>query len=236
IDRDLKWLETPAKQPDLGAIKLFKAMHPRYINEEKMKSDEIPIKPQRLVSDLRKVLPSDTILFADIGTSSAWVHYFDIYEPNTFFVNFGYSSMGHAVAGCIGAKLANPDSPVFALVGDGAFAMNGMEVHTAVEKNIPVVWVVINNGGFGIVHQGERMQFGGKFNTSVYSKPLEIAKIASGLGAKTFRIENPKNLIPCFEQSLKLKRPVVIDVIADISEGVPMEYRTKLLNKSFLET
>lgn len=233
IDRILNWIEPPVKK-DLKSVKLFKAMTLRYEQEEKTNSDEIPIKPQRLIKELRNALPSNALLFIDMGMASSWgVHYFNAYEPKTFFANFGLSSMGHAVASCIGAKLSSPDTPVFALVGDGAFAMNGMEVHTAAENSIPVIWVVINNGGLGLINQGEKIMFGGKFNTSKYAKPLNISEIAKGLGAKSYKIKNPNSLGPCFKESLKSKVPVVIDVISDMSENVPFGHRIKLLKNSF---
>jgi hypothetical protein len=133
---------------------------------------------------MRKALPADTILFVDIGNVMAWaLHYYTVREPGGFFINMGFGSMGHGVAAAIGGKLAAPDRPVVALTGDAAFAMNGLEVHTAVENDVPVVWVVLNNGGHGMVHLGETQQFQGRFNTSLFRRKLNVAQIADAVGA-----------------------------------------------------
>src|SRR5262249_24076204 len=103
----------------------------------------------------------DALLFIDIGNAMTWAgHYFEVRQPNTYFVSLGLASMGSAVAGSIGGKLAAPDKPVIALVGDSAFAMNGMEVHTAVEHDVPVIWIVLNNSGHGMIFHGERLLLG----------------------------------------------------------------------------
>lgn len=233
VERDLRWLEKP-EGISLEWINNFKASNPRCATPEKLNSGEVPLKPQRVMKELRDALSPDGILFVDIGTCLAWaMQYFPVYTPGTFYINMGFASMGHAVAACIGGKLARPGQPVVALAGDAAFAMNGMEVHTAVDNDIPVIWLILNNGGHGMVHHGERIQFGGKFNTSIFNKRLNVAEIARGLGAESFEASKPGDVARCLALALKCGRPAVIDAAIDVSEAPPIGHRIQSLEKMF---
>ncbi len=233
IEREIRWLEQ-FSPPSPDSIREFKERHPRCLKPELLLSDAVPIKPQRLIHEMRQWLPEDTLLFVDIGNCIAWsVHYFPITVPGSFQLNLGMASMGHAVAAAVGAKLAAPERPVVAFVGDAAFAMNGMEIHTAVDHSVPVVWVVANNGCHGMVYHGERAQFGGKFVSSKFRKPLDIAAIAEGMGALALRAEKPEDLPKAFKTALGTGRPVVIDARIDPEESPPMRLRIEALDKFF---
>ncbi|OGS36200.1 MAG: hypothetical protein A2506_10505 [Elusimicrobia bacterium RIFOXYD12_FULL_66_9] len=188
--------------------------------------------PRAVLGELREALPRDAVLFVDNGSIRAWAgQHFPVYREGSFFVNMGLASMGYAVAASIGGKLARPDRPVVALVGDAAFAMNGMEVHAAVEHRVPVVWVVINNGGHGMIYHGEKAQFGGKFCSSVFRTPLDVAAIAQGLGAETARVCRAGELSSAVRAALGSAGPVVIDVKTDLLEPPPMGSRVRSLQK-----
>ena len=233
VERDLSRLPDRNGTNPQG-IKEFKESNPRYITPEKMDSEALPLKPQRVIREIQQAISNDTMLFVDAGTSVFWAfHYFSSCEPGNFYVNTGFFSMGHGTAACIGGKLGNPKKPVVALVGDAAFAMNGMEVHTAVEMELPLVWVVLNNGGHGMIYHGERMQFGGKFTTSVFGKRLHIAEIAKGLGALAFQAKKPGEVKSCLLEALKSGRPAVIEVETDLGEAPPMGTRVNTLEKMF---
>jgi len=112
------------------------------------------------VARLSELLPAETILFVDNGNSLSWAgQYYQVRHPGQIHLSFNTGSMGYAVAAAIGGKLAAPDRPVVALVGDAAFAMHGMEVHTAAESGAPVIWVVLNNGGHAMVGNIQQMLF-----------------------------------------------------------------------------
>jgi len=231
VERDMRWLPAPEGRT-MQWIKDFKESTPRHIAPEKMDSGEMPLKPQRVIKELQEALSADTLLFVDAGTSVFWAfHYFCSREPGNFFMNTGLFSMGHGTAACIGGKLARPDKNVVALVGDAAFAMNGMEVHTAVDLNLPVVWLVLNNGGCGMIYHGERMLFGDKFSCSLYGKRLDIAGIAKGLGALSFQAKRPGEVKACLLAALKSGRPCVIEAEVDLSEVPPMGNRMKTFDK-----
>ncbi|HCC46912.1 MAG TPA: thiamine pyrophosphate-binding protein [Elusimicrobia bacterium] len=234
IERDRNWLEPADGLSALEGIRLFKKAVPRFEKPAAMDSEELPLKPQRVMKELRELLPANALLFVDIGTVMFWaLHYFPVYKPGTFYVNMGLGSMGHAVAACIGGKLARPDKPVVALVGDAAFAMNGMEVHTAAEAGAPVIWIVLNNGGHGMVYHGERLQFGGKFTTGIFSHRLNAAEIGRSLGAESFDASTPEEFNACLRTALKSERACVINVNVDREELPPMGHRLRALDKIF---
>lgn len=231
IQRDLHWTDRPERE---GLLDSMRGQVPRYIKGELLIAEDVPMKPQRLIHEMQRALPDDALLFVDIGNCIAWaVHYYESRRPGTFFLNLGMASMGHAVAAAIGGKLAAPDKPVVAFVGDAAFAMNGMEVHTAVDHDIPVTWVVVNNGGHGMVHHGEKIQFQGRFNSSLFHRPIDVCKVAEGLGALAFRVDTPDSFRQALKRSLDSGRPCVIDARVDPEEAPPMSLRIETLDRFF---
>lgn len=233
VERDSQWMERPDRRPR-AAIQSLRDAHPRCLAPEAALSSCVPIKPQRLVHEMQQRLPSDALLFVDIGNCMAWaLHYLQILEPNGFHINLGMGAMGHAGAAAIGAKLAAPDRPVVAFLGDAAFAMNGMEIHTAVDHEVPVVWIVANNGGHGMVYHGEKRQFGGKFVSSRFRKPIEVARVAEGLGARVAKVERPDDIGGAIKSALSHAGPTVIEVVIDAEEMPPMRMRIETLAKFF---
>jgi len=232
VDRDVKWLEGGKKS--LDDITKFRARYPWCVDEEKMDSDAIPLKPQRLMKDLAQVLPQDAVIFCDMGNNMAWAfHYLKLTRPNSFYHCLGFASMGHGTAASIGAKLAFPNRPVIAIVGDAAFAMNGMEIHTAVENDIPVIWLIQNNGGHGMVYHGEQIQFGNRFHHSLFQKPMDLCKMAEAMGAVSFRVTDPGQLCTVLPQALACGKAVVIDAVIDVEERPPIGSRMKSLDRFF---
>ncbi len=186
-------------------------------------SDAIPIRPERAVADLRKVMPEDSIVLCDVGIHHNWmVAEFDAWRPRTFLQTWGFASMGFAVAGCIGAKLAAPDRPVVAVCGDGAFMMNSSAVLTAVEYQIPVVWLVWNNFGYCSIRDQQRGYFGqGREIAVSFTDPAgklfsaDYAMLARSMGADGFTVEKPADLAPQLEAAIRSGRPTVLDVRID---------------------
>lgn len=206
---------------------------PHYNEPEKMLSDAIPLKPQRLMHDLRESLPEETIFFADIGNNLAWaIHYLKVTKPKTFIAGIGFGSMGYGVAAAIGGKLAAPDRPVVAIVGDGGFLMNGMEVATAVNHNIPVIWIVENNAQLGMVYHGQQMSARAHVTASEFQR-VDFVKIAEGLGARACRVEKPGEINrKLMQEIIDSGQPTVIDVIIDAYEKPPILSRIKSLDKA----
>jgi acetolactate synthase-1/2/3 large subunit len=185
-------------------------------------SDSVPLKPQRLIKELRQAMPDDAMLFVDNGTSIIWgVHYFEVRQPHTFFIDLGLASMGAAVAGVVGGALASKGRRTVALVGDAAFAMNGFEVHTAVDERLPIIWIVLNNNGHGMVHQGDQLMRGRDLGASQFKQPLDSASIGRSLGARGVRITTPAELQRALVDAFLHDGPSVLDVVVDPEEVAP---------------
>ncbi len=192
--------------------------------------------PRALVADIQKACPAETVYFADMGATMAWaIRYMVVDQPYSFHVPLGFSSMGHSVAAPVGAKLAVPDRPVVALVGDGSFMMNGMEVATAVEYDIPVIWIVFNNSMYGMVYHGRKL-FSPPVPEGLRSdfKRADIAKVAEGLGARGIRIDRPGMLTPeLMAEVMASGRPTVLDVWIDDQVVPPIHSRIETVAKHY---
>jgi acetolactate synthase-1/2/3 large subunit len=198
-----------------------------------MDSNAVPIKPQRLMRDLQEALPRDTLVFVDGGANRSWaIHYWQTIYPRTFFCATGMASMGFGVAGAIGGKFAAPDRVVLSIVGDGGFLMNGMEVSTAVHYGKQVIWVVLNDAGYGIAHHSLRQMKLPDVATR-YSR-VDCAAVAEGLGAQAFRIREPGEINrQLIGKILESGLPTVLDVEIDPNEVAPFGGRNSTLTAGF---
>lgn len=197
-------------------------------------SDGSLYKPQCLIEDLMKSLPSDTRYCVDIGNVMAWsIHNLRIERPYSFYLPLGFATMGFGAAASVGAKLASPDRPVIAIVGDGGFLMNGMEVATAANYNIPVIWVVMNNAMLGMIHHGRKLAAVPDGITSGF-KRIDFVKLAEGLGARGIRITKPGEINKKMMDSIIASgRPTVLDVIIDHDEAPPIRARVDSLERLY---
>ena len=213
---------TRARERKREPLAALRASTARYLAPDGLDDDRSPLKPQRLIRELRSAMPDKVPLFVDNGTSIIWAsHYFEAREPGCYFIDLGFAAMGSAVAGVVGGALATPGGRAVALVGDAAFAMHGMEVHTAVELRLPIVWLVLNNAGHGMVHQGETLMHGGNLGTSSFRVPLDSAALARSLGAEGVRVESPSELRHALHRALTIAGPTVIDALIDVNELAP---------------
>jgi acetolactate synthase-1/2/3 large subunit len=187
------------------------------------KSDTLPIRPERLVADLRRVVPEDGIVVTDVGVHHNWiVAEYDAWMPRSLIQTWGFASMGFGVAGPLGAKLAAPDRPVISVCGDGGFVMNASAVLTAVEYQIPVVWVVWNNFGYCAIRDQQLGYFGGdrELDTSFYGPgntlySADYALMAKSMGADGYTVERPSDFAPQLQAAIASGRPSVLDVRVD---------------------
>jgi acetolactate synthase-1/2/3 large subunit len=212
----------PKIQRPVDEIVEFKKKVGIFVDEEKMYSQSVPIKPQAFMREFQQILPKDAIVFFDTGNHICWaIHYLKFDQPN-FICAFGLLTMGYATAAAIGGKLAAPNKPVIAVVGDGCFLMNGMEIATAVNHEIPVVWIIQNNAKLGLVHELQKFSLGKKTVSTTF-REVNLAKVGEGLGAQGFRIEKPGELSKVLPKALESKKPCVIDVLIDPDEVPPIE-------------
>jgi acetolactate synthase-1/2/3 large subunit len=186
-------------------------------------SDAIPMRPERLVADLRKVVPDDGIVVPDVGVHHNWlVAEWIARKTRTLIQTWGFASMGFGVAGPLGAKLAAPDRPVIGLCGDGGFVMNASAVLTAVEYNIPVVWVVWNNIGYCAIRDQQMGYFGRNRELAVSFTDVngnlfsaDYAMMARSMGANGVTVEKPADFAPQLDAAIRSGRPSVLDVRVD---------------------
>jgi acetolactate synthase-1/2/3 large subunit len=201
----------------------------RYLSEGLRVSDAVPVTPQRWRCDLQEVLPEDAIVYSDIGGHMLFnIHHLRIRQDQHFVLNLGFGSMGHGTCAPIGTALASPNRPVFAIVGDGCFTMNGMELLTAAEYRVPVIWLVENNQMHGITYHGSAM-VGRKqpLEAVRYQRPLEVASIARAMGLRAWVVDRPGQLQGVVQEALASREPCVVELRVDGSIPPPLGDRAK---------
>jgi acetolactate synthase-1/2/3 large subunit len=205
--------------------------HERYEDHELRVSESTPITPQRCRADLESVLPDNALIFSDIGGHMLFnLHHLCIKENQRFFINLGFGSMGHGTIAPIGAALAEPGRPVFALIGDGCFTMNGMDLMTAAEHDIPVIWIVENNNMHGITwHCSKLLNKGRGMTTARSRRPIEIAGLARAMGLHARIVDSPDQLQDAIREAMRRGGPAVIEVRVDGSVPPPMGERARSL-------
>jgi acetolactate synthase-1/2/3 large subunit len=187
-------------------------------NKEISEDSRFPMTPQRILKDVREVFPEDGIIATDVGWNKNGVsQQFDITQPGTILHPGGLATMGFGPAAVLGAKLAAPTKKVITLVGDGGFGANPSVMATAVEYNIPVVWVIMNNNAFGTIAGLEASHYHHTFGT-VFKKPdgsnysVNWAEIAVGYGVKSKRISSADEFKAAFQEALDSNEPYLLDV------------------------
>jgi len=193
-------------------------------------SDASPLRPERVLADLRQVLPEDGILISDVGVHHNWiVQEWQPGAPGTLLQSWGFASMCFGMAGVLGVRLAAPDTPAVAVVGDGGFLMLPSAVASAVEYGLPAVWLVWNNGGYISIRDQQRGYFGeGRelataFRRAATGEPYcaDFAAMARSMGAQGLRVEAPGDLGFALKTALASGLPTVIDVPVAADPGQP---------------
>lgn len=187
------------------------------------KVDTTPIAPQRAVLEIDRVLPEDTILVSDIGVHHNWlIQFCKPRRPDSLLGSMGFGPMGFGVAGALGAKLAAPNRPCVAVVGDGAFLMHANVLATAYEYDIPVVYVVWNNYAYGSIRGLQRGYLGGRelatdFRHPGSGKPYnpDFAAMARSAGIAGVSVDRAADLAEAVRAGIASGKPCVIDANID---------------------
>lgn len=182
-----------------------------------------PIRPGRIVTDCRKILPDDAILSLDSGVHHNWfMQFWEARRPRTMLNTWGYSGMGFGPSAILGAKLAAPDKVCVSVCGDGGFTMVPHVLCTAVEYNIPVVWVVWNNFAWGAIRDLQYAYFGGReYRTAFYhgeSKERynpDFAMWAKAAGVAGYTVTRSEDFADILSAAIALNAPALIDVHVD---------------------
>ncbi len=189
-------------------------------NRAMAQSDAYPMMPERILADVRAALPRDAIITTDVGWNKNGVgQQFPIYTPGSVLTPGGYATMGFGPAAAIGAKLAQPEKVVISLVGDGGFGQNPSVLATALEQELAIIWLVMNNNAYGTIAGLQKAAFGLTHGTVFptaegaweQQKP-NYAEIALAYGCAGERVKSAAELAPALRRAMASKKPYVIDV------------------------
>ena len=191
--------------------------------------DGFPIKPQRVLHEIRQVLGQEDILISDVGAHKMWIgRQYNCYHPNTCIISNGFASMGISVPGAIAAKLIYPEKKVLAVSGDGGFMMNCQEMETALRIGVPIVVMIFNDSGYGLIRWKQEDHFGSSCFTD-FTNP-DFVKFAESMGAKGYRIQSAEEIIPVLEDAFSQNVPCIIDCPIDYSENTRLSERLQKMD------
>ncbi len=180
-----------------------------------------PVKPVRLVSEMRKALGRKDVLISDVGAHKVWIaRFYEAMSPGTVLISNGLASMGFAIPSAIAAKMLCPERKVIAAVGDGGFLMSLSELETASRLGLSFTIVIWNDGGYGLISWKERARYGEEFFTG-FSNP-DFIKLAESFNAKAYRVEKESELGPILRDALETKGISVVDCPVDYGENMKL--------------
>lgn len=187
--------------------------------EQYAHDEEYPIRPQKIIYDLRQVMGPEDIVISDVGAHKMWIaRHYHCDTPNTCLISNGFAAMGIAIPGAIAAKLIHPDKKVVAVTGDGGFMMNCQELETALRVGTSFVTLIFNDNGYGLIEWKQLNQFGESAFIR-FSNP-DFVKFAESMGLKGYRVGSAADLIPTLKTALEQDVPAVIDCPVDYGENI----------------
>ncbi|RRQ21822.1 acetolactate synthase large subunit [Thiohalobacter thiocyanaticus] len=183
------------------------------------RDEAFPVKPQKIIWDLRTAMDLEDIVICDVGAHKMWMaRMFRCEHPNTCLISNGFASMGISVPGAIAARLACPQRKVVAVTGDGGFMMNSQEIETAMRLGVAMVVLIWNDGGYGLIDWKQHNTFQRSSNVA-FGNP-DFVKYAESFGAKGYRIERVADLLPTLRQALADDTVSIIDCPVDYRENL----------------
>jgi acetolactate synthase I/II/III large subunit len=186
--------------------------------------DTFPLKPQRILRDLRGQMGRDDILVSDVGTHKLWIaRTYPAYEPNTVLISNGFAAMGFALPAAISAKLVHPERKVVAVSGDGGFLMNSQELETAQRLELAIVNVIFRDGGYNLIQWKQQTHLGRESGVR-FGNP-DFVELARAFGAKGYRVESARQLAPILAEALAQPGPSIVDVPVDYRENAKLTAR-----------
>ena len=207
---------------------------------DKFHSDAIPIKPQRLMKELPNIFPPNTRYLADTGNAFAWgIHYLHPYDRRIagkrdvrgglFRACIEFASMGWAIGASIGTSLGAQNTPVVCLTGDGSYLMSSQEISVAVQEELTVIFIILNDSQLGMVKSGQIL--GGAEVTSYQLPSADFSTMAEALNVPAHVVKSPEDLFSIDIDEVCTRRgPTLIDVHVDPDEIPPMQTRIQVLH------
>ena len=201
--RDVMWSDFEAEKNDTG----------------------FPVKPQKVLWDVRQFLGPSDILLSDVGAHKMWIaRYFQCFEPNTCLISNGFCTMGFAMPGSIGAKIADPGRRVLSISGDAGFMMNVQELETAVRLGLNIVAMVWMDGEYGLIKWKQQNGFNGRHSDLAFGNP-DFAGLASAYGMWGRTVTSADGVAPALDEAFRQKGPALIAVPIDYAENMKLTAR-----------
>ena len=184
-----------------------------------------PVKPQRILWDVREFLDDGDILLSDVGAHKMWIsRYFQCMEANTCLISNGFCTMGFAMPGSIGAKFAHPDKKVLSISGDAGFMMNVQELETAVRLQQNIVAMIWTDGEYGLIKWKQQNGFDGRHSDLAFNNP-DFAQLAKSFGMWGKELQAADEIKPALEEAFRQPGPALIAVPVDYAENMKLTDR-----------
>ncbi|MFB4213106.1 thiamine pyrophosphate-binding protein [Shouchella sp. JSM 1781072] len=186
-------------------------------NTEHLMSDDFPMRPQRILAEVRHCLPKDGFITTDVGWNKNGVgQQFPIYIPGTVLTPGGFATMGFGSPAALGIKIAHPERVVVSLVGDGGFGQNPSCLATAAQENIPIIWIVMNNQSYGVIAGLQKAHFntthGTMFEKNGEPYSPDFVALANSYGVEGCKIQSAEEFKPALTEAIAKQVPFLIDV------------------------
>ncbi|MFO7784289.1 MAG: biosynthetic-type acetolactate synthase large subunit [Desulfatiglandales bacterium] len=222
LEKMLEYLETEdlgdleeKRNPWFDQIKAWKGMNRLSYEQEDV------IKPQYVVEALHRLTGGDAVITTEVGQNQMWAaQYYHLNGPNCFITSGGLGCMGFGLPAALGAQIARPDKLVVDIAGDGSIQMNIQEMATAVQYNIPVKIVILNNGYLGMVRQWQELFYDRCYSCTEMSHAPDFVKLAEAYGAAGFCARKPEEVESVLKEGLSTPGPVIMDFVVESEESV----------------
>jgi acetolactate synthase I/II/III large subunit len=200
--------KTPGAPKNRAATLEQRKLETNYFTAPELVSNASPVLPQRIVKEIENAVDESTLITLDAGNNRLWMsHFFKSKAAGTIFCPGGAAGMGYGPPAALGLKLLHPDKNVLSVSGDGGFAMMIHVLSTAVQYHLPVVFLVMNNSGLGMVRDIQREKM-----IATEFVHTDFAQIAKAFGCRGIRVENADEIAPAVKEAFKAGAPTVIDV------------------------
>lgn len=185
---------------------------------------DFPMKPQKILLDVREVLGDEDILISDVGAHKMWIaRMYQAMAPNTCIISNGFASMGIGLPGVIAAKRTYPEKTALTITGDAGFLMNAQELETAVRMKVPIVVLIWTDSAYGLIEWKQMAKFGRPSHIKFHNP--DLVKFAESFGAKGYRVQASGELIPILKEAMASKSVAVIDCPVDYRENIKLTER-----------
>ncbi|WP_240514056.1 acetolactate synthase large subunit [Paramylibacter kogurei] len=187
-----------------------------------------PVKPQKIICDLRAVMDPEDIVISDVGAHKMWMaRMFQAERPNTCIISNGFASMGIALPGAIAAKLVHPDRNILAVAGDSGFMMNNQEIETALRLKLNITIIIFNDNKYGLIEWHQMREYGRSSHIDVTNP--DFVKFAESFGAKGYYVKRAEDLQDVLKTAMNDGTVSIIDCPVDYSENMKLTARLKTL-------